>query len=208
MTNEGNQLWAVIMAGGGGTRLWPASRKNTPKQFLRLYGEGTLLEQTCARLEGLVAPERIVIVTSVEHVEEVRNLLPDVPAGNVLGEPAGRNTLPCVAWACAEIARRDRNSTQIVLPADHLIEPAEAFRDTLRAAVAFAEKETDALVTLGIRPTHPATGFGYLKAGQALGESRGQEVFPVERFVEKPSLDRAVEFLSAGRHFWNGGMFI
>jgi mannose-1-phosphate guanylyltransferase len=131
-----------------------------------------------------------------------------VPAKNILGEPAGRNTLPCVAWACAEISRRDPASTQIVLPADHLIEPAEAFRDTLRAAVAFAESRAGALVTLGIRPTHPATGFGYLKAGDAIGDSLGQEVFPVERYVEKPKLDKAVEFLAAGRHYWNGGMFI
>jgi mannose-1-phosphate guanylyltransferase len=208
MTSKGNNLWGVIMAGGGGTRLWPASRQGTPKQFLRLHGASTLLEQTCERLKGLIPPERLLVVTSMEHVDEARRLLPEVPPENILGEPAARNTLPCVAWACAEIARRDPNSTQVVLPADHLIEPAEAFRDTLRAAAAFAETQSGSLVTLGIRPSHPATGFGYLQAGDSVGDSLGQEVFPVERFVEKPGLQKAVEFLASGQYFWNGGMFI
>lgn len=196
------------MAGGGGTRLWPASRRSTPKQFLRLHGDSTLLEQTCERLAGLIPPERLLVVTSTEHAAEARRLMPQVPEENILGEPAARNTLPCVAWACAEIARRDADSIQVILPADHLIEPAEAFRDTLRAAAAFAETNEGALVTLGIRPTHPATGFGYLQAGKAVGDSLGQEVFPVDRFVEKPGLERAIEFLASGQHYWNGGMFI
>jgi len=173
-----------------------------------LHGDSTLLEQTCQRLEGLISPERTLIVTSAEHADEARRLLPDIPAGNILGEPAARNTLPCVAWACAEVARRDANSTQIVLPADHLIEPAQAFRDTLRAAVAFAEGHAGSLVTLGIRPTHPATGFGYLQTDQAIGDSLGHEVFPVASFVEKPDAARAQEFLVGGQHYWNGGMFI
>lgn len=196
------------MAGGGGTRLWPASRRSHPKQLLTLHGERSLLQETWARLEGVVEPERILVVTGTEQAADVQAQLPALRPENLLAEPEGRNTLPCVAWAAAEIARRAPDSLQIVLPADHVIEPAEAFRDTLRAGLAAAGEQPGRLVTLGIRPTHPATGFGYVETGRALGEALGQEILPVTRFVEKPDAATAQEFLRQGNFYWNSGAFL
>ena len=196
------------MAGGGGTRLWPASRRSHPKQLLALTGGTSLLQDTWARLEGLIDPERVLVVTGQDQAQAVAAQLPELSAENLLTEPEGRNTLPCVAWAAAVIASREPDSLQIVLPADHVIEPAEAFRDTLRAALSAAEAEPGRLVTLGIRPTYPPTGFGYVEVGRALGETLGHEVLPVQRFVEKPNAERAEEFLRAGTFFWNSGAFV
>lgn len=196
----------MIMAGGSGTRFWPASRAARPKQFLAVTSERSLLEETVLRLEGLVPLERILIVTARAHADLVREVLPDLPPANLLAEPAGRNTLPCIALAAAELQRRAPDSVQIVLPADHVIEPREAFQTTLRAAAAVAV-DSQALVTLGVRPTHPATGFGYIEAGAAAGEVHGSEVFHVRRFVEKPDADEAASFLAAGGFFWNAGIF-
>ncbi|MCP3917019.1 MAG: mannose-1-phosphate guanylyltransferase [bacterium] len=200
-------LYAVIMAGGSGTRFWPASRAAKPKQFLAVHSDRSLLTETADRLTGLVPSERILVVGSADHVELVHEALPDLPRENLLCEPVGRNTLPCVALASAELERRDPHSTQIVLPADHVIEPLEAFQTTLRAAVSVAE-DSRALVTLGIRPTHAATGYGYIEAGGSIGEALGSEIFEVRRFVEKPSAERAAEFASAGNFLWNAGVFV
>src|SRR5687767_7626419 len=152
-------LYAVIMAGGSGTRFWPASRADRPKQFLPIAGDRAMIAETFARLEGLVAPERVLVVTAANQAAFVRDSLPDVPEGNLLIEPQARNTAACIALAALEIERRDPESIQVVLAADHVIEPVGDFRATLRAA-ARAAAAGDHLLTLGVRPDHPATGYG------------------------------------------------
>jgi mannose-1-phosphate guanylyltransferase len=201
------QVFAVIMAGGFGTRFWPASRRALPKQFLPIGGARTLIAETAARLDGLVDAEHTLVVTGRDHVELVRRSLPDLPPENVLAEPVGRNTAPCVAWAAAELERRGDASVQIVLPSDHVIRPADAFRDLLRAACEEAF-ETHALCTLGVRPTHPATGYGYIESAEELGRRGGFPVRRVARFVEKPDRVRAEEFIASGRFSWNAGIFV
>ncbi|MFO1010364.1 MAG: mannose-1-phosphate guanylyltransferase [Planctomycetota bacterium] len=201
------QIYAVIMAGGFGTRFWPASRKTLPKQFLPIGGRRTLIAETAARLKGLVDAEHTLVVTGRDHVDLVRKYLPKVPRENVLAEPCGRNTAPCVAWAAAEIERRGGASVQIVLPSDHVIQPAKDFRHLLRAACEEAF-ETRALCTLGVRPTFPATGYGYIEGAEELGTRGGKSVRRVARFVEKPDRARAEQFLASGRFFWNAGIFV
>ena len=197
-------LYAVIMAGGSGTRFWPASRRDRPKQFLTIVGTRSMIRTTFDRLEGLVPPERVLVVAGAQHVELVRGELPELPNENLLLEPAGRNTLPCVALAALEIARRSPDSAQVVLPADHVIEPEAAFRESLAHAVRTA-LEHRALVTLGIRPTHPATGYGYIEVE---GDHTSASDLPVRRFVEKPDAACAAEFLASGRFLWNSGIFV
>lgn len=200
-------LYAVVMAGGSGTRFWPASRRARPKQFLPISGGQPMLAETCARLEGLVPWERILVVTAESQAALVRATLPELPRANVLCEPAARNTAPCVAFAAHEIARRAPDSVQIVLPADHVIRPLASFQRTLRAAVQAATRE-DALVIFGVRPDHPATGYGYIEAGATLAEVDGLALYGVTRFVEKPARARAEAFLAAGNFLWNSGMFV
>jgi len=199
-------IFAVIMAGGSGTRFWPASIKERPKQFLPISGGLPMIEETFRRLEGLVPAERVLVVTAASQAHLVRAALPELPAENVLCEPMARNTAPCVAWAAHEIARRDPDAVQVVLPADHVIRPAEEFRATLMAAAEAALE--GGLFTFGIEPDHPATGYGYIKAAEKLGESQGQAVHAVERFVEKPKLTVAEEYLAEGGYFWNAGIFV
>jgi mannose-1-phosphate guanylyltransferase len=195
------------MAGGSGTRFWPASRRLRPKQLLPIAGDEALLVQTVRRLEGAVALEHTLIVTGADQAEAVHSLLPQLPRENVLAEPAPRNTAPCIALAAAEVARRAAQSVQIVLPADHVIHPPAAFRSAVGAAVAEA-RASGALVTLGIRPTFAATGYGYVELGRALPARDGHAVHAVARFVEKPDLERARAFLAGGQHLWNGGIFV
>jgi mannose-1-phosphate guanylyltransferase len=166
-----------------------------------------MIAETAARLRGLVAPERVLVVTAAEHAELVRRNLRRLPPENVLAEPAGRNTAACAAWAALEIERRDPGAVHVVLPSDHVIEPAAEFRRVLAAA--FDEAASgDALLTLGIRPTSPATGYGYIEAGEKVGERDGVEVRRVVRFVEKPDRARAEAFLATGRFLWNAGIFV
>jgi mannose-1-phosphate guanylyltransferase len=200
-------LFAVILAGGSGTRFWPASRAARPKQFLPIVGGRPMIEETRERLRGLVADEDVLVVTAAEQVELVREALPDLPPENVVAEPEARNTAAAVALSALVVARRDPSAVQIVLPADHVIEPAASFRRTLAAAAEAASSE-DCLVTLGIQPDHPATGYGYIEVGAALGERDGIPVREVARFVEKPDLETAVEFLASGRFLWNAGIFV
>ncbi len=200
-------LWAVLMAGGAGTRFWPASRRALPKQFLRVAGRRTLLQETAARLGTLVPPERRIVVTGREHADLVRKQLRRLPSENVLLEPLGRNTTACIAWAALEIARRDARAIQAVLPSDHVIQPAAGFRRLL-AHAADEAAESGALLTFGVRPTHPATGYGYIETGARLGTRGKTDVLAVERFVEKPDRARAEQFLASGRFLWNSGMFV
>lgn len=200
-------LFAVVMAGGSGTRFWPASRQARPKQFLPITGGRAMIAETCARLAGLVPWERVLVVTAESQAALVRAALPDLPAENVLAEPAARNTAPCVAFAAEEVFRRAPEAVQIVLPSDHVIRPLEAFQRTLLAAAEEAADE-GSLVIFGVRPDHPATGYGYVEAGVVVGTRGGIPVHAVQRFVEKPERARAEAFVAGGRHLWNSGMFV
>ncbi len=199
-------LFAVLMAGGSGTRFWPASRRARPKQYLAIGSEQPLLRQTFARLEGLVPAERVLVVSAAGQEDAVRSCLPELPEENLLFEPSARNTAACVALAALETQRRDPNAVQVVMPADHVIDPPEKLRATLRAGAEQA-RASGSLVTFGIRPDHPATGFGYIELGEAAGERGGHAVHRVSRFVEKPNRERAEQFLATGRFLWNAGIF-
>ncbi len=204
---QGYETWAVIMAGGSGTRFWPASRKQHPKQFLRVAGSKTLIQETAARLGDLIPPERRLVVTGHEHVALVRKQLPKIPPENVLAEPTGRNTAPCIAWAAVEIARRSPNSVQVVLPSDSVIRPAAEFQKLVRVAIEEAAN-SNALVTFGVQPTFAATGYGYIEIGDELAMRGKTPVHAVQRFVEKPDRARAEVFLATGKYLWNSGMFV
>src|SRR5213079_2485359 len=205
-----NALYALILAGGSGERFWPLSRRARPKQLLRLVAKQTLLEQAVARLEGLIAPERLLILTNVDQESAVRELLPDLPKENILAEPAKRDTAAAVALGAGWVAVRDHSATMIVLPADHVIDDTAAFQKTLSAAAAAAE-ETGALVTIGIKPTWACPGYGYIEQGEAVRlRSVPDEtaVHRVVRFREKPNTDLAESFLRKGNFRWNAGMFV
>ena len=194
--------WAVIMAGGSGTRFWPLSRKARPKQLLPLAGgDASLLAETVRRIAPLIPPERVVVVTAEHLAEAIRAALPAVPPENVLAEPVGRNTAPCVGWAAAHVRRRDPEGLIAVLAADHHIADEAGFLAILERALGAAEHGE--LVTLGIRPTRPETGYGYLE----LGEELEPGVHRARRFVEKPNRARAEQFLASGAFLWNSGMF-
>lgn len=197
------KLYAVIMAGGRGERFWPMGRKDAPKQLLKLTGESTMLEEAVLRLFPLVPPENILVITNQQYVDRVRALLP-LPAENIVGEPVGRDTAPCVALAAALIRRRDPSpdATMAVLPADHVIAPAKALQDTLAAAADRARR--GALVTIGITPTEAATGYGYIHCGDAVGDG----FFQVKAFREKPDAATAAAFVRSGDFQWNSGIFI
>ncbi len=201
-------LYAIIMAGGIGSRFWPQSRQARPKQFLNVLGEATLIQNTVARLHGLVPIERCLVVTHERYVEQTLEQLPTLPPENVLAEPAGRNTAPCIAYAAAVLLRRDPEATMIALPADHVIRNVRRFHEVLRVAVEKAQ-EPGALVTLGVTPTHPETGYGYIQFDHAAEfDPEALRAYPVRTFAEKPDLATAERFLDSGDFLWNSGMFI
>ena len=204
-------LYALILAGGSGERFWPLSRKTRPKQLLRLVSDKTLLEETVARLDGLVPPERILILTNVEQEPAVRELLPNFPSANIVAEPAKRDTAAAVALGAAWVAARDHMATMVVLPADHVIKDTAAFQNTLRTAAAAAE-QAGALVTIGIKPTWACPGFGYIEQGEPAelngASNTDAPVHHVVRFREKPNTDLAEVFLRQGNFRWNAGMFV
>src|ERR1700704_2935363 len=205
-----NPIYALILAGGSGERFWPLSRRTRPKQLLRLVSKTVLLEDTIARLDGWVPPERILVLTNVEQEAAVRDLLKGLPAENILAEPAKRDTAAAVALGTGWVAIRDHAATMIVLPADHVITDRKAFRETVTLAAAAAE-ETGGLVTIGIKPTWACPGFGYIEHGEPVhlrnGVGKGA-VHRVVRFREKPNVDLAESFLRKGNFRWNAGMFV
>lgn len=201
-------VYAVIMAGGSGTRFWPKSTKKLPKQFLSLFGEGTMIQNTARRIESIIPQERILVVTNDSYVDIVKGQLPGVPEQNIVGEPVAKNTAPCVAIAAQMLYKKDPEATMVVLPADHHITEANAFQEYLKAAVEKAEQGEN-LVTIGIHPDRPETGYGYIHGDDSVTEELNKkEVHPVKAFKEKPDLKTAKKFLESGDYFWNSGMFI
>ncbi len=196
-------MFAIVMAGGAGTRLWPLSRRRTPKQLLALTGDTSLLQQTVARLGAMLEPHDIYVITSQAHVRTTQEQLPHLPPDNVLGEPLARSTAVAAGLAMA-LARRESDEVALVLPADHFVADEDAFVESLREASRAAERGY--LVTLGVVPTHPATGYGYIKAGERLHPSTPTAL--VERFVEKPDAAGAERFLAEGGYSWNAGIFV
>jgi mannose-1-phosphate guanylyltransferase len=201
-------LHAIIMAGGSGTRFWPKSRRDRPKQLLRLVGASTMLQQTAARIEPLVPRDRILIITGADQVAATRLQLPALPESNVIAEPCPRDTAPCVGLAAGIVAQRDSEGTMIVMPADHVIEPDAAFRAAVEAAAAVVDDDPTALVTFGIKPTRPETGYGYIERGELLERRGGIPVNRVVQFREKPDRATALQFLAAGNFAWNSGIFV
>jgi mannose-1-phosphate guanylyltransferase len=201
-------LYAVVMAGGSGTRFWPKSRRDTPKQLLRLYGDATMLQQTVERVAPMVPPERVLVVTGADQAGAVRAQLPAVPASNVVAEPCPRDTAPCVGLAAQIVMRREPGATMIVMPADHVIRPEETFRKTVRAALSVIDADPTAFVTFGVKPTRPETGYGYIERGEPLGSPEGIPLHKVVQFREKPDRATAEGFLKAGNFAWNAGIFL
>ncbi len=201
-----NHTYAVIMAGGGGTRLWPVSRKKHPKHTLPLLAERTLFQSTFDRLDGLIPFERILVVTAAAQADELKRQAPQIPAENFLLEPEPRGTAAAVGLAAVVLHKRDPQAVMVILPSDHFIRNRELFHQILRAAVEVAQK--DYLVTLGIQPAYPATGYGYIQRGERLPEGFSQPVYRVLRFTEKPDEAQANQMLARGDHSWNSGMFI
>lgn len=196
---------AVILAGGIGSRFWPRSRKQKPKQMLNIFGANTLLQDTIARISPLVAPQQTWIVTTRELAPALKQQLPELKDDNFIIEPVGRNTAPCIGLAAMKLVQRDLDAVMVVMPADHLISQPDRFQACLEQAIATA-KQDDSLVTIGIRPTHPETGYGYIQFNPKRQKSSG--AYEVVTFAEKPNLETARRFLASGDFLWNSGMFI
>jgi mannose-1-phosphate guanylyltransferase len=201
-----DHTYAVIMAGGGGTRLWPVSRQEHPKQLLPLLAEETLFQSTVARLEKMFPPERILVVTVAEQASIMQEQAPEIPLENYLIEPAPRGTASVVGLAASVLMQRDPQAMMAVLPSDHFIRNRDLFHYLLRAAFDVAEKGY--LVTLGITPTFPSTAYGYIQQGEALDGEFNYPVYAVRCFIEKPDEQKAHQLLHSGDHSWNSGMFI
>ena len=211
-------LYAVIMAGGSGTRLWPESRRDRPKQLLNLQGDRSMIRATVDRLDGLIPPERVVIATTERLAGKIREELPHLPSEAILSEPAPRNTAPCIGLAAEWIGRRDPDATMAVMPADHVIRPADVFRDAIRFAEALVDERPQRLITFGIRPSYPSTSFGYIERDEPLKtdlpptsnspEDGRPSAYRVKHFREKPAADVARKYVESGTFFWNAGIFL
>jgi mannose-1-phosphate guanylyltransferase len=202
-------LHAMIMAGGGGTRFWPRSRQVRPKQFLTFSGDRTLLQGTVDRIAAQVPAERTWVLTSEQHRSEAaQQLAGEVPESQVIGEPMGRDTAACIGLGAALIARTDPDATIIVMPADHLIEPAQEFRRAVHAAEQFSTDFPEQLLTFGIAPTYPSTGYGYIHRSENAGTRQGVPISRAIAFKEKPGESDAEQFVASGDYFWNSGIFV
>lgn len=198
----------VIMAGGIGSRFWPMSTPECPKQFVDVLGCGrTLIQLTLDRFKGICKPENVWIVTSANYADIVKEQLPEVPASNILLEPCRRNTAPCVAYVSWRIKKVDPKANIVVTPSDHIVMDVPEFQRVIKSSLQFAG-DTDAIVTLGMKPTRPETGYGYIQADLTLPSAGNKEMFPVYRFREKPNLETAKEYVAQNNFFWNSGLFI
>jgi len=201
-------LYAVIMAGGAGTRFWPASRQDTPKQLLDLASSQTMIQDTAGRLGELAPADRTLVITNQRLVEPIAQQLPELPAENIVGEPCKRDTAPCVGLAAALIAAKDPEAMMLVMPADHVIRPESKFRETVSYAIGLVEADPQRIITFGIRPSYPAATYGYIERAESLGAKGSPLTFRVDRFREKPSVEIAQEYLDTGNFYWNAGIFI
>jgi mannose-1-phosphate guanylyltransferase len=201
-------LHAMIMAGGGGTRFWPRSRQQRPKQFLTMTGDRTLLQMALDRVEGLVMPAHTRVITGEAYRAETSRQLPSLHPDHIVGEPCGRDTAPCVGLGAALIAREDPAGVMLVTPADHVIEPVQEFRRAAHVAAQLAEEHPTALITFGIPPTFPSTGYGYIHRGPEVANRQGISVSRVRGFHEKPPADVAERYVVSGDYFWNSGIFV
>jgi mannose-1-phosphate guanylyltransferase len=201
-------LHAVIMAGGSGTRFWPASRQEVPKQLLRIGSPRSMLQTTFDRLSGLVSSQHVLVATNSQLVDAVVSQLPDLPIEHIIGEPFKRDTAPCIGVAASLVKAADKNGLMIVMPSDHVIEPRSEFHRAIQAGVRLIEQDPERIVTFGIRPTYPAESFGYIERGSAFEGLGGVAAFEVQRFREKPKKELAQEFFDAGTFYWNSGIFL
>lgn len=206
-------LHAIIMAGGSGSRFWPASRADRPKQLLDLVGGKTMIQATVARLEELVPAERVLVVTNVRLADSIAHQLPELPADAVLGEPCRRDTAPCIGLAAIQVRQQDDDATMVVMPADHIIRPTEQFQAAVKFAAELVQQRPDRLVTFGIRPTYPAESFGYIERGEPIRpDSTSTDSHPpayvVRQFREKPRSEVARDYLESGNYYWNSGIFV
>lgn len=201
-------LHAVIMAGGSGTRFWPASRQAKPKQLLNIGANRSMLQSTFDRLQGLVSAEHVLVATNEKLSEAVAYQLPDLPREHIIGEPFKRDTAPCIGVAASLVCAADPDGVMIVMPSDHVIEPREEFHRAIWAGLSLIQQSPEMIVTFGIRPTYPAESFGYIQRGEAVPAVPGIAAFQVERFREKPDRQTAEEYLQSGSFYWNSGIFM
>lgn len=197
-------ICALIMAGGKGTRFWPLSTEEKPKQFLNLVGSKTMIQMTIDRILPIIPIERIFVCTGEKYISLIKEQIPNLPDRNIIVEPEGRNTAPCIALSALIIKRYYKDSTMVVLPSDHLINDEKRFRELLLLGGRFLENNSDGILTLGMKPDRPETGYGYIQ----FGEEVELGIKKVNRFVEKPNLQLAKQYLDKGSYLWNGGMFL
>lgn len=198
----------VIMAGGVGSRFWPMSTEETPKQFIDVLGVGkSLLQLTMQRFKGICDPENVWVVTNAAYVEKVHEQLPEIPVGNILSEPCRRNTAPCICYVSWRIKAKDPKANIVVTPSDHIVTDTVEFQRVITSALKFTG-ESDSIVTLGMKATRPETGYGYIQADLSSSTARNKEIFAVDQFREKPDHETAVKYIQQKNYFWNAGIFV